>query len=861
MDKEKLRREFSNEWKKHYELRVLRERGFSRQKCKGCGKSFWSIEEREYCGDSECVGYSFIGKVGKKLGYIETWNVIKDYFLKTGHGYVKPFPTVARWRDDLYFTIASINDFQPYTVRGELEPIANPVIIPQPCIRFPDVDNVGVTGRHYTNFVMVGQLAFNTEKTGVFYWKEEAIEHDIGYLGALGIRQEDITFVEDVWAGGGNYGPSLEYFKDGLELGNCVFMQYEDSGKELNTKVIDMGAGLARLSWITHGTPTSYEIVMAKAVEYMKAQAGVDVDEKRMGEYAMRLGRINMEETKGAKELERKVVEEIGVDENELRMLQAIYATADHVLTVLFTTTDGMLPGNSGGGYNLRMILRRAFGFEQKFGWEWDYAKLCELHADFLEEMFPYLQEGVESTGKVIEEEKRKYRETIEKAGRKVEKEIAKGSITTEKLVELYKSNGIPPEYVAEEAAKKGLEIKVPENFYSLISEKEDIAERGFDLKTEGVEKTEPLYYGKEGDFEAIVLRVDGNYIVLDRSAFYPEGGGQACDKGKINEEEVVEVFRKDGVIFHKVRDASKFREGMKVRCSVDIERRKRIAKHHTAAHLINAAARAVLGRHCYQAGAKKSENIAHLDITHYKRIEDNELKEMERMINKWIREERKISIEIIPRNIAEQKYGFGIYQGGAVPGKELRIVIIEGVDVEACGGTHQMHDNIGEFGLFKIVRREGVQDGVERIVYKVGEAALEYVHEQEEYLSKSASVFRVAKEDLPKTSERFFNEWKELRKEVERLEEAIVEKEMEKARGKDYVEEIVEDSIIDRLLERMRKEGVKGALLIGKQGKFGAFGEKGIIRAKEVVYQCGGSFGGKEVVKGRLKEVKKYSP
>jgi len=262
VNKDELRKQFAKDWEKHYKIKALIERGFERRKCKHCNRMFWSIEQRDQCGDSGCIGYQFIGStpVKKKLNYIETWKAIEKYFTNHKHGYVKPYPTVARWRDDLYFTIASINDFQPYVVNGELEPPHNPLIVPQPCIRFPDISNVGVTGRHYTNFVMIGQHAFNTKKSGLFYWKEEAIKHDLNYLAALGIPEKEIVFQEDVWAGGGNFGPCIEYFVRGLELGNCVFMQYEvtkTGSRELKTKVIDMGAGLERLSWITSGDLTS----------------------------------------------------------------------------------------------------------------------------------------------------------------------------------------------------------------------------------------------------------------------------------------------------------------------------------------------------------------------------------------------------------------------------------------------------------------------------------------------------------------------------------------------------------------------------------------------------------------------------
>src|SRR3990167_10637777 len=158
VDKNELRKTFAKDWEKHYKLEVLVKRGYKRTQCSKCRRNYWTISGKKTCGDASCEGYGFIGNtpVKKKLGYVDTWKAIEKYFTKHGHGYVKPYPTVARWRDDLYFTIASINDFQPYVVNGELEPPANPVIVPQPCIRFGDVSNVGVSGRHYTNFVMVG---------------------------------------------------------------------------------------------------------------------------------------------------------------------------------------------------------------------------------------------------------------------------------------------------------------------------------------------------------------------------------------------------------------------------------------------------------------------------------------------------------------------------------------------------------------------------------------------------------------------------------------------------------------------------------------------------------------------------------
>jgi len=421
VSKNELRELFSKEWKKHYKVGSIEELGFKRMKCKKCGRHFWSTVERDYCGDTSCVGYQFIGDppVKKRLTYQETWKKIKTYFTKHGHTYLESYPTVARWRDDIYFTIASINDFQPYVVNGEIPPPANPLIIAQPCLRFVDISNVGVTGRHYTNFIMVGQHAFNTNKTGLFYWKDEALRHDINYLMELGIRLNEITLIEDVWVGGGNFGPSMEYFVRGLELGNCVFMQYEETpsgNRELKTKVIDMGAGLSRLAWITSGDYVSYEPVFGKAIEYLKKENSIHVDDDILNKYARLSGTLNDDEIDDVEREKSEIASKIGITKRELfntiEPLKALYATADHIMTLLYTTTDGMLPSNSGGGYNLRTILRRVFDFKDTYHLEYDFGRLLELHAERMKDIVPRLKYGVESTIDVINEEMKKYSET-----------------------------------------------------------------------------------------------------------------------------------------------------------------------------------------------------------------------------------------------------------------------------------------------------------------------------------------------------------------------------------------------------------------------------------------------------------------
>lgn len=787
VDKSKLKKEFTKNWEKHYKLEALTKRGFKRRKCEKCSRFFWSVDERKLCSDPSCIGYQFIGNppVNRKLSYVETWKEIEKYFVDNGHESIKPFPTVARWRDDLYFTMASINDFQPYVVSGEIAPIANPLIVPQPCMRFNDIDNVGITGRHYTNFVMIGQHAFNTQETGTFYWKEEAIEHDIGYLSKLGIPLEEIVFHEDVWAGGGNFGPSMEYFVKGLELGNCVFMQYEvlpdGRSRELKTKVIDMGAGLSRLAWIIRDDFTSYEVVFGKAIEYLKKENSIEYDKKLFLEYAKLSGALNLDEVEDIEKVRAEILKKIGLSKEEFDKLfsplQSLYAIADHSLTLLFTIRDGMMPSNSGGGYNLRTIARRMFNFIDKFEFSVEWNKLLEYHMENLKGLFDEYREAVDVSSEIIEEERKKYEKQKEKVRQRV-KSITKTKkvLKKEDLVKLYKSEGILPEDIQKYSEIK---VEIPPNFYSLVRE-ESITKKKDEIKVDVAKypKTEKLYYKTSSDrFKAKVLGIEGSYVILDKTLFYPEGGGQVGDTGflyaKGRKIRVIDTKKKDDVVLHKiVGDGIEI--GEEVEGEIDWERRINITRHHTVTHILTAVAREVLGKHVWQAGTKKEEDKAHIDLTHYKKIGEEELKIIEKKVNEYILKRLPIEIEVIPRNVAESKYGFSIYQGGAVPGKMLRLIKIGSIDVEACGGTHNLLRDSCDIGMFKIVRRESVKDGVERLVYKAGIKALEFTQEKESLLKEVEKVFSTDDKGIVKVANRFFKEWKEQRDKIKKYMDMI---------------------------------------------------------------------------------------
>ncbi|MFH1095241.1 MAG: alanine--tRNA ligase [Candidatus Micrarchaeota archaeon] len=659
-------------------------------------------------------------------------------------------------------------------------------------------DQRGRDRRHYTNFVMFGQLGFNTAKTGTFYWKDEAIRHDINYLLALGLDEEEIVFKEDVWVGGGNFGPSMEYFCRGIELGNCVFMQYEtlpDGGaRELSTKVIDMGAGLARLCWIQHGTPTSYELIFGPVIDKMKAKGGVRLDPKVFEQYAKLSGGLDAEEGRSVHSQQEAIAHKLGMDRKALFTSLdeqfALYASADHLLTNLFTITDGQLPSNSGGGYNLRLILRRAFSFDDEYHWGMDWADVLEGHAQHLKPLFPNLVEGVPTAIDVVAEELAKYRATQVKARGKVANLVMKAAreqrkISVQELTTLYISDGIPPEMVQSTAREQKLDLEIPDDFYSSVRHADEETAKLPSVDVMGLPKTEMLCYNGEFKFKAKVVAIKDGWIVLDKTAFYAESGGQVSDSGALAEQGVLEVKKEAGVVLHKVPHPEKFEVGQTVPGEIEADRRKQIMAHHSGAHMLNAAAREVLGPHVWQCGSHKDENKAHLDLTHYKRITDEELDAIERKANDIICSNLPVPKKIYARSEAEAKFGFRIYQGGAVPGLELRIVSIGDIDHQACGGTHV--DRTGDIGFFKIVKRESVQDGVERVTFKCAMAAVRYVQEREALVRRMADGLGVPENQLPASVARIFDGWKNLRKQVDKLSEtaalALVLAEIEKAK------------------------------------------------------------------------------
>ncbi|MBT5022915.1 alanine--tRNA ligase [Candidatus Woesearchaeota archaeon] len=797
-DKE-LKKEFkivaSEKPEDYYATDVLKEEGFMRKSCEKCNTFFWTINKDQIiCGDPACQGGVKIvdGTPAKnKLTFTETWKLFEDMFTKKGYKSVARYPVIARWNPTTEFTNASIAAFQPFVISGEVEPPAKKLVIPQFSLRFVDVDNVGITGSHMTGFVMIGQHMFVSPEE----WDQNKVFRDIYefIIDGVGLEKSELTMHEDAWAGGGNFGPCMEFFSKGIELFNQVYMMFEQlpdaSTKKLDLKVLDMGMGMERVAWFSQGVPNIYEATFPEIITKLKNATKVEYDAKLFSEFSLHSALLNVDEVEDMKtaweDVAKKVGELTGVElKKKILPMTAIYSIAEHARALLFAIVDGGLPSNVGGGYNLRVILRRALTFIDQFNWNINFIDVCKWHAQDLKELFPELLENIDQVENIITVETEKFKTTRQKAQQIIERLLKKGDITTQDLLELYDSQGISPEIVKKEAQKLGKSISIPDDFYKKVAalheKKEQVSATRKLHEIEippDIPKTNAKYFDdyKELKFKSKIIKIieqnNKTHIILDDTYFYPTSGGQLCDKGTIGSAKVINVFKQGNHIVHVLENIQDkkvcLKETDSVECEIEFDRRKILTQHHTATHVINGVCRRILGNHIWQAGAAKSLTKARLDITHYESLNQSQLEQIEEEANKIVQEDLPVYKKFLPRNLAEAEYGFRLYQGGAVPGREIRIVEIPGLDVEACGGTHL--DLTGEIEQIKILRSTKVQDGIVRIEFAVGAAASKVEDSIDDVLSEISKILNVKSTQIPGRVNELFSKWKIVRKAIKK--------------------------------------------------------------------------------------------
>ena len=745
MDKKEILSKFSTDPERYYKVKLFENEGFMRKSCTICKRFYWTIDEnRTNCPDHSDDTYSFIGNppTKKRFDYTQAWKEVESFFKKNGHTSVSRYPVVCRLRDDLYFTIASIVDFQ--RVMGNkvvFEFPANPLVVPQTSLRFKDLENVGVTGRHFSSFCMIGQHSIPNSQG---YWKDECIDLDYRLVTEqFGVDKKEVVFVEDVWEGGGSFGSSLEFFVKGLELGNAVFTEFQgdlSNYRTLDQQIIDMGAGLERFAWITMGTPTAYDCCFGPITGNLIEQTGINTDSELLVRYFTEIAK-NFERFSDLSEVRKNAIKSAGLSNEQMDKIitpiEGIYLIIDHVRTLIFAISDGALPSNVGGGYNLRIMLRRIISTMNRLSLKFDINDMIDMQIDYLNDTYPELEETREDVKTIIAIEADRYENSKSRMQKIVSKLNQKP--TVDDLIRLYESDGVTPDYLKEMKVISD----IPSTFYSKLSELHQSKKQKEQdqLSLEGLPETELLYYADDPEeFDAKVLKSFDQYVVLDRTSFYARGGGQEPDHGTIEGFDVVDVSKHGNIVLHELKEGA-IKEGDTVSCVVDSKRRGDITKNHTSTHILNSSSRSILGSWVWQHSAFKEEDHARLDITHHSALTDDEIVKIENLANSVVKKNMSVTIENFDRGTAEQKYGFKIYQGGIVPVKSVRIVSIEDFDIEACGGTHVK--KTGEIKLVKITRTKRIQDGVVRIEFVSGDTALDYAKQHDVDLARESAELK----------------------------------------------------------------------------------------------------------------------
>jgi alanyl-tRNA synthetase len=570
------------------DLAVFHANGFVRKQCRVTALWFWTCDEsRETCGDTAEDEYTFIG-APLIDGFEQRGKALKDamreaflqFFENVGHHRVEPYPVLARWRDDIHLTIASIADFQPHVTSGMVEPPANPLTISQPCIRLTDVDAVGRSGRHLTTFEMMAHHVFNRPEDGeVIYWMEECVEQCHTMLTeTFGIDANEITYVENPWCGGGNAGAAVEVIVGGLELATLVFMDMEehpegdvelkgDRYRKMSLQIIDTGYGLERFCWAAAGTPTIYEAIYPETVAWLKELSGFETVSKQwpsldleqlLGEMSRLNGIMNIEAGVDGDELVSIFLTRLkqrGIEITAEQFsgittpLANIYAIPDHLHALCNMLGDGLVPSNAKAGYLARMLARRVLRMRDELHLDVSLQDLAEHHLDV--NLDGHLnKQHREGLLTILELEEERYAEMLRKGKNVIVtqfKSVGKDAseIPDEILFTLNDSHGLAPDIVVNLARDAGWKsVVLRTGFTAEMAERhakiaKDAAKTtestSTSLDVSAYPATETSYYDDvyETKFNASVLdcrSVNGGegpegatyVVVLDKSHFYP---------------------------------------------------------------------------------------------------------------------------------------------------------------------------------------------------------------------------------------------------------------------------------------------------------------------------------------------------
>jgi alanyl-tRNA synthetase len=701
-----------------------------------------------------------------------------DYFAERGH---KRLPSASLVPNDptLLFTSAGMVQFKEI-FWGRVEPRFPTATTCQKCFRTTDIENVGVTAYHHTFFEMLGNFSFGD------YFKEGAIELAWEFLtrelaipverlwvsvheedeeayaiwrDLIGLPTERIVRLgkkHNWWGPVGNAGPcgpDSEIFYDtgadkacgpdcqGVacdcdrfsEIWNLVFMQYaanqDGSLTPLKRKNIDTGMGLERTAAVLQGVESDFEIDLfrpiTEAIEAAMPRALAPEDRPQ-----------------------RNVI-------------------ADHIRGVAMLLADGVLPSNEKQGYVLRRILRRAIRAGERLELpSGTLNRLVEPIVVVLGETYPEVVSARALIERIIAREEETFRKTLRSGEHRLQRAL-EGILPSEEKVlpgelafELYDTYGFPLEMTKEIAAEHGIALDVDGFQRAMAKQKERSRKNSIIDFSEGlavrdvVKSAKPTrflgYEATEADAEIVevIMKGDGSapeYLVFDQTPFYAEGGGQISDTGTIEDlsqgcqVRVVEVKKRpNGTFHHRITPEEKgcsLNIGERCRLIVDGERRKRIARNHTATHLLHAALRRVLGEHVVQAGSFVSDEELRFDFSHFERMSTEEIARVEDVANAVIRDDLPVETREMPLDEAKRSGAMAHFEEEYKGKERVRVVSVGEFSRELCGGTHVARS--GEIGFVKIVSEESVAAGTRRIRAVTGEGAIDLIRAQQALLEE----------------------------------------------------------------------------------------------------------------------------
>lgn len=727
-----------------------------------------------------------------------------DFFESKKHLKLHSFSLVPENDPSLLLIGAGMAPLKPYFT-GKLVPPSYRVTTSQKCIRTGDIDNVGRTARHHTFFEMLGNFSFgdyfkkeaitwawefltevlelDTNKLYVTVYPEDEEAYDIWH-NIVGLSDERIFKLEDnFWEiGEGPCGPDSEIFYDlgpergcgkptcnvgcdcdrYLEIWNLVFTQFnktkDGSYEPLEKKNIDTGAGLERLASVIQQKESNFETDLLFPIM-------------------------------------QKVIDVCHGDYNNKEQKIAVKVIGDHIRAVTMMIGDGILPSNEGRGYVLRRILRRAVRFGRVLGIEEAFlADLVDIVIDMYKEAYPELAERKELIKTVIATEEAQFSATLaqglELLNAMIEDVDGTGVLAGEKVFKLYDTFGFPVELTEEIVQEHGMTID-HDGFDKAMKAQQEraraarakVSAKVATPDTTGLDQSALVKDENAVNARVVLIGIDGAAveraekdtaitILLDKTPFHAEGGGQIGDTGYITgpsgKAEVTDTKSLANGLTYMIAIVTEgsLAKGDEVGITVDKVRNLDIARNHTATHLLQAALRKVLGTHVNQAGSLVTPERLRFDFTHFSPMTNEELAEVEKEVNRQIMKNVNLEIEEMPVDDAIKKGAMALF--GEKYGDIVRVVNVPGFSCELCGGSHVPNTSV--IGSFRIVGESGTGTGIRRIEAVTGKAAHERAVADAILLQEVATLLKSKEADIPAKIEQLLTALKEAEKEVAQL-------------------------------------------------------------------------------------------